>query len=109
MIRIGLVAAALLLGCGGGKGGGGGNAQLRQACEKVCDCFAETSSSSGGFSSSSGAGCVDECVGEATSGTSSSSGFSGGGGPSQACLSCINGATCDALVNNNACSTECEF
>jgi hypothetical protein len=103
MMRIVLVVA-LLAGCGGGEGGGGGSAGLRNACTKVCGCFEETSSFS-----NSGGDCVDECVGEATSGTSSSSGFSGGGGPSQACLSCINAASCDALVNDNACSAECEF
>ncbi len=108
MTRIVLVAALFAVGCDGGKGGGGGNAQVRQACTKICSCLDEFSSS---FSNSGGVSCVDECVNEVTSSNSGPivSSSSSGGGPSQACLSCINSATCDDLNTNNACSLECGF
>ncbi len=80
---------------------------MRQACTKVCDCFAETSTSgsvpSSGFSSG-GANCVDDCV---ASGTSASGGTSGD--ISQACINCINTATCDGLNNGSACTAECDM
>lgn len=110
MTRI-ILVAALLAGCEGGKGGGGGNAQLRQACTKICTCLEESGSTSGGsFSTSGGASCVDECVNDVTSSSGPIVSSSGGStGPSQACLSCIDRATCDDLTMNNACSAECAF
>ncbi len=110
IMRIVLLAAVLAIGCGGGSGGGDG--RLRQVCTKVCDCLESTSSSgSSGFSTSGGATCVDECVnqGSSTSGGSTSGGSTSGGEVSQACITCINAATCDGLVNGSACTAECDF
>jgi hypothetical protein len=101
MIRIILAwaATAIIVACGGGSGGGGGSASLRNACTKICDCFEGMSSFS-----NSGGNCVDDCVN-----SESLSGSTSGSDVPQACLNCINAATCDGLTSGEACSVECNF
>lgn len=100
MVRI--LVAALVIGCGGGSGGGGGSPSLRQACTKLCTCFEETGSFSNG-----GTTCVDECV--TSSGSFSFSNSNGETAIPQACIDCINGATCDGITSGSACTAECNF
>ena len=108
MLRV-FLTAALLVGCGGGSGGGGGNPSLRQACTKLCTCFEETSSFSGFSSSASSGNCVDECVSQSGSFSGGTSTSSGGQAIPQACIDCINGATCDGITSGSACTAECNF
>lgn len=78
-----LVGALALVGCGGDDDdGGGGGGSCVSACEKMLGCLGLDAS-----------GCAADCEAD---------------GAPAGCASCINGATCEEMLTQGACSSECD-
>jgi hypothetical protein len=81
------LAGGFALGCGGG------GASIASACAHSCDCLIEA----GIITEADRAMCESTCRSEAEMDN-----------PSQACIDCVDGATCAELTGGTVCETECE-
>lgn len=75
-----------------GGGGPASAAAIASACDHVCQCAVE----SGFIAAPDKPACVTDCSMQATE-----------EGATSVCVNCIQGATCDGILNGDACELHC--